>query len=241
MGHPVGWYPTACHRVLATRFNAADAAHAGEYGQMVHAARPDRSGSAGGCGLQPNWCRRARRRRRLLRSTSGAQTRIAVMTAAGALRPQGLNCSITTRSSCFQPATRPRGARRAVHWMTKILVAAPPHLASQTPRCVRCNLGLPGSPVLNRAAVVGDPHGAPTARPYPASLRPKNYFYPDMPKNYQIHSTRADRHQRLPGRAFEDGTTWRVEIERAHIRRHRQKATHIGGSETAGSTVPPVR
>ena len=46
----------------------------------------------------------------------------------------------------------------------------------------------------------------------------KNYFYPDMPKNFQISQYEDpivfDGYLDVP---LDDGTTWRVEIERAHM------------------------
>ncbi len=60
----------------------------------------------------------------------------------------------------------------------------------------------------------------------------KNYFYPDMPKNYQI--SQYDEPIAINGyldAPLEDGTTWRVEIERAHMEEDTGKLTHIG-SET---------
>ena len=94
--------------------------------------------------------------------------------------------------------------------------------------CPVC-LGLPGSlPVPNATAVsfamrlgraLGcDVRGAVFAR--------KNYFYPDMPKDYQISQydqpTNTDGRLELP-----DGQT--VGIERAHIEEDTGKTTHIGG------------
>src|SRR5262249_61729377 len=60
----------------------------------------------------------------------------------------------------------------------------------------------------------------------------KNYFYPDMPKNYQI--SQYDEPIAINGymdAPLEDGTTWRVEIERAHMEEDTGKLTHLG-SET---------
>jgi aspartyl-tRNA(Asn)/glutamyl-tRNA(Gln) amidotransferase subunit B len=58
----------------------------------------------------------------------------------------------------------------------------------------------------------------------------KNYFYPDMPKNYQI--SQYDEPIAINGyleAPLEDGGTWRVEIERAHMEEDTGKLTHIGG------------
>ncbi len=101
--------------------------------------------------------------------------------------------------------------------------------------CPVC-LGLPGSlPVLNQAAVesairIGLALNCEIV-PWCRFAR-KNYFYPDMPKNYQI--SQYDEPIAINGyleAPLEDGTTWRVEIERAHMEEDTGKLTHIG-SET---------
>jgi aspartyl-tRNA(Asn)/glutamyl-tRNA(Gln) amidotransferase subunit B len=67
----------------------------------------------------------------------------------------------------------------------------------------------------------------------------KNYFYPDMPKNYQI--SQYDEPIAINGYLdvpLDDGTTFRVGIERAHMEEDTGKLTHLG-SETgriAGAT-----
>ena len=94
--------------------------------------------------------------------------------------------------------------------------------------CPVC-LGLPGSlPVLNRAAVdyamrIGT---ALHCRVQPSLFHRKNYFYPDMPKDYQISQydipINADGWLELPnGR--------RVGIVRAHMEEDTGKTTHVGG------------
>jgi aspartyl-tRNA(Asn)/glutamyl-tRNA(Gln) amidotransferase subunit B len=101
--------------------------------------------------------------------------------------------------------------------------------------CPVC-LGLPGSlPVLNQSAVesairIGLALNCEIV-PWCRFAR-KNYFYPDMPKNYQI--SQYDEPIAINGyleAPLEDGTTWRVEIERAHMEEDTGKLTHIG-SET---------
>ena len=94
--------------------------------------------------------------------------------------------------------------------------------------CPVC-LGLPGSlPVLNRTAVeyamrLGRALGC---RVEPSTFARKNYFYPDMPKDYQVSQydlpINVDGELELP-----DG--FRVGIERAHIEEDTGKSTHIGG------------
>jgi aspartyl-tRNA(Asn)/glutamyl-tRNA(Gln) amidotransferase subunit B len=91
-------------------------------------------------------------------------------------------------------------------------------------------LGLPGAlPVLNRQAVelamrIGL---ALNCRIQPCSFHRKNYFYPDMPKAYQISQydvpLNVDGHLDLP-----DGT--RIGIERAHLEEDTGKSTHVGGA-----------
>ena len=94
--------------------------------------------------------------------------------------------------------------------------------------CPVC-LGLPGSlPVLNRAAVefamrIGL---ALHCRVEPSVFHRKNYFYPDMPKDYQVSQydepINIDGYLELP-----DGST--VGIERAHMEEDTGKTTHVGG------------
>jgi len=99
--------------------------------------------------------------------------------------------------------------------------------------CPVC-LGLPGSlPVLNRQAVelamrIGTAlHSAIS----PSTFHRKNYFYPDMPKDFQISQYDApiNRGGRLE---LPDGTE--VGIERAHLEEDTGKTTHVGGSGRIG-------
>src|SRR5690606_20181926 len=92
-------------------------------------------------------------------------------------------------------------------------------------------LGLPGAlPVLNRQAVelamrIGL---ALNCTVQPCMFARKNYFYPDMPKAYQISQyedpLNVDGWLDLP-----DGS--RVGIERAHLEEDAGKLTHVGGGE----------
>jgi aspartyl-tRNA(Asn)/glutamyl-tRNA(Gln) amidotransferase subunit B len=94
--------------------------------------------------------------------------------------------------------------------------------------CPVC-LGLPGSlPVLNRRAVefamrIGE---ALHCDVRPSIFHRKNYFYPDMPKDYQISQydepINVDGFLDLP-----DGR--RVGITRAHMEEDTGKTTHVGG------------
>ena len=98
--------------------------------------------------------------------------------------------------------------------------------------CPVC-LGLPGSlPVLNQAAVesairIGLALNCEIV-PWCRFAR-KNYFYPDMPKNYQI--SQYDEPITINGALdvpLEDGSTFRVAIERAHMEEDTGKSTHLG-------------
>ncbi|WP_172832336.1 Asp-tRNA(Asn)/Glu-tRNA(Gln) amidotransferase subunit GatB [Nakamurella panacisegetis] len=99
--------------------------------------------------------------------------------------------------------------------------------------CPVC-LALPGAmPTLNEAAVeyaikIGlalNCQIAPWCR-----MSRKNYFYPDMPKNYQI--SQYDEPIAFNGYldVDVDGETVRVEIERAHMEEDTGKSLHVGGS-----------
>jgi aspartyl-tRNA(Asn)/glutamyl-tRNA(Gln) amidotransferase subunit B len=94
--------------------------------------------------------------------------------------------------------------------------------------CPVC-LGLPGSlPVLNRHAVelamrVGL---ALHCRVEPSIFHRKNYFYPDMPKDYQV--SQYDEPLNVGGwLELPDGS--RVGITRAHMEEDTGKTTHVGG------------
>src|SRR6195952_1409326 len=98
--------------------------------------------------------------------------------------------------------------------------------------CPVC-LALPGAlPTLNEAAVesairIGLALNCEIV-PWCRFAR-KNYFYPDMPKNYQI--SQYDEPIAINGYLevpLEDGTSWRVEIERAHMEEDTGKLTHLG-------------
>jgi aspartyl-tRNA(Asn)/glutamyl-tRNA(Gln) amidotransferase subunit B len=97
------------------------------------------------------------------------------------------------------------------------------------------DLGLPGSlPVVNEQAVrysisLGLALGcriAPSSR-----FARKNYFYPDLGKNYQI--SQYDEPIAFEGEVeveLADGTRVTVPIERAHMEEDAGKLTHVGGS-----------
>ncbi|NDI00305.1 MAG: Asp-tRNA(Asn)/Glu-tRNA(Gln) amidotransferase subunit GatB, partial [Actinobacteria bacterium] len=92
------------------------------------------------------------------------------------------------------------------------------------------SLGLPGAlPVLNRQAVelamrIGL---ALNCTVQSCTFARKNYFYPDMPKAYQI--SQYDRPLNIDGHLeIADGIV--IGIERAHLEEDTGKSTHIGGS-----------
>ena len=96
-----------------------------------------------------------------------------------------------------------------------------------TPVC----LGLPGSlPVLNRRAVelamtIGVALGCEIRS---SVFHRKNYFYPDMPKDYQV--SQYDRPICVDGFLdLPNGT--RIRIERAHLEEDAGKTTHLGGED----------
>jgi aspartyl-tRNA(Asn)/glutamyl-tRNA(Gln) amidotransferase subunit B len=111
---------------------------------------------------------------------------------------------------------------------------------ANTQTCPVC-LGQPGTlPVPNKAAIeslmrIGLALGCEVA---PISLfHRKNYFYPDMPKNYQI--SQYDLPLCVDGEleVVTGGTTTRVGIERAHMEEDTGKTLHVGKTgRIAGST-----
>ena len=121
-----------------------------------------------------------------------------------------------------------------LHTATKMFCGCPTAFGAEpnTQVCPVC-IGLPGAlPVANRQAVewaikIGlalNCSIAPSSR-----FARKNYFYPDQPKNYQI--SQYDEPIAFDGYLdveLEDGTTWRVDVERAHMEEDTGKSTHVG-------------
>src|SRR5262249_52115720 len=99
--------------------------------------------------------------------------------------------------------------------------------------CPVC-LGLPGSlPVINKTAIeytirIGLALNCSIATW--CRFARKNYFYPDMPKNYQI--SQYDEPLCTDGWLDVEvaGTTVRVGIERVHLEEDTGKSQHIGGA-----------
>ncbi len=102
-----------------------------------------------------------------------------------------------------------------------------------THTCPVC-LGLPGSlPVVNEVAIestikIGLALNCSIAAW--SRFSRKNYFYPDMPKNYQI----SQYDEPLCSEGYVDveveGTSYRVGIERVHMEEDTGKNTHVGTS-----------
>jgi aspartyl-tRNA(Asn)/glutamyl-tRNA(Gln) amidotransferase subunit B len=97
--------------------------------------------------------------------------------------------------------------------------------------CPIC-LGFPGSkPKVNRRAVE---HGIKIAKALNCGVLPeirfsrKNYFYPDMPKNFQI--TQYDVPLAEGGHLLLDGST--IRITRVHLEEDPAKLVHVGGDIT---------
>ena len=119
---------------------------------------------------------------------------------------------------------------------TKMFCGCPTAFGAEpnTQVCPVC-LGLPGSlPVVNRAAVesairIGlalDCEIVEWCR-----FARKNYFYPDMPKNFQI--SQYDEPISVNGwldLTLDDGELIKIGIERAHMEEDTGKSLHVGGA-----------
>ena len=106
--------------------------------------------------------------------------------------------------------------------------------------CPTC-LGLPGAmPVVNGKAVesairIGLALNCEIAEW--CRFARKNYFYPDMPKNFQTSqydepiAFEGYLDVTVPDENGGEGETFRVEIERAHMEEDTGKSSHVGGSD----------
>lgn len=108
--------------------------------------------------------------------------------------------------------------------------------APNTRTCPVC-LGLPGSlPVMNRQAVqlvlrTALALNCEVSRD--CLFARKNYFYPDLPKGYQI--SQYENPIGMKGYldiTLEDGSTKRVHIRRVHLEEDTGKLVHAGGNES---------
>lgn len=119
---------------------------------------------------------------------------------------------------------------------TKMFSASSAHFgAAPNSNVDPVSLGLPGAlPVVNAKGVewaikIGLALNCSIAES--SRFARKNYFYPDQPKNYQI--SQYDEPIAYDGYLdvmLEDGTEWRIEIERAHMEEDTGKLTHLGGT-----------
>src|SRR4051794_9505061 len=113
---------------------------------------------------------------------------------------------------------------------TKLFCGCPNEFGSEpnTNVCPVC-LGLPGSlPVLNERVVefalrVGEAFDFEV--PPSSIFHRKNYFYPDMPKDFQ--TSQYDEPICIRGSIEVDGT--RIGITRAHLEEDTGKSVHVGG------------
>ncbi|HCS62457.1 MAG TPA: Asp-tRNA(Asn)/Glu-tRNA(Gln) amidotransferase GatCAB subunit B [Microbacterium sp.] len=109
------------------------------------------------------------------------------------------------------------------------------HAAEPNTLIAPVDLGLPGSlPVVNETAIrssisLGLALGCSIAES--SRFARKNYFYPDLGKNYQI--SQYDEPIAYEGSVdveLEDGTLVTIPIERAHMEEDAGKLTHMGGA-----------
>ncbi|MFD1047409.1 Asp-tRNA(Asn)/Glu-tRNA(Gln) amidotransferase subunit GatB, partial [Kibdelosporangium lantanae] len=119
---------------------------------------------------------------------------------------------------------------------TKMFCGCPVAFGAEpnTQVCPTC-LGLPGAlPVVNAAAIesairIGLALNCEIAEW--CRFARKNYYYPDMPKNFQ--TSQYDEPICFNGYldvTLEDGEVVRVEIERAHMEEDTGKSLHVGGA-----------
>jgi aspartyl-tRNA(Asn)/glutamyl-tRNA(Gln) amidotransferase subunit B len=97
------------------------------------------------------------------------------------------------------------------------------------------SLGLPGAlPAVNGTAVeyairIGLALNCSIAQS--CRFARKNYFYPDVPKNFQTSQyDEPIAYEGFVDVELEDGTVFRVEVERAHMEEDAGKNTHVGGA-----------
>ena len=116
---------------------------------------------------------------------------------------------------------------------TKLFCPAEVHFGGEpNSQLTPVSLGLPGSlPVVNRTAIdyavkLGLALHCNIAEW--SQFARKNYFYPDMPRDYQI----SQYDKPLNGEGYldvelEDGDIFRVPVERAHVEDDAGKNTHV--------------
>jgi aspartyl-tRNA(Asn)/glutamyl-tRNA(Gln) amidotransferase subunit B len=118
---------------------------------------------------------------------------------------------------------------------TKMFCSCPTEFGAEpnTQVCPTC-LGMPGAlPVVNAAGVesairIGLALNCEIAEW--CRFARKNYFYPDMPKNFQT----SQYDEPIAYNGYLDveveGQSFRIEIERAHMEEDTGKSTHVGGA-----------
>ncbi|MBA8815927.1 aspartyl-tRNA(Asn)/glutamyl-tRNA(Gln) amidotransferase subunit B [Microbacterium halimionae] len=132
-----------------------------------------------------------------------------------------VHVELNTKTKMFSPAANPAALEN--------------HGAAPNTLVAPVDMGLPGAmPVVNEEAIrssisLGLALGcsiAPSSR-----FARKNYFYPDLGKNYQI--SQFDEPIAFEGSVeieLSDGTIIQLPIERAHMEEDAGKLTHMGGS-----------
>jgi len=132
-----------------------------------------------------------------------------------------IHVELSTKTKMFSDAPNPANSEN--------------HDAAPNTLITPVDLGLPGAlPVVNEKAVeyaisLGLALGCEIATS--SRFARKNYFYPDLAKNYQI--SQYDEPIAFEGNVtveLEDGTTVDIPIERAHMEEDAGKLTHLGGS-----------
>jgi Asp-tRNAAsn/Glu-tRNAGln amidotransferase B subunit (PET112 homolog) len=132
-----------------------------------------------------------------------------------------IHVELSTQTKMFSDAPNPANSEN--------------HDAAPNTLITPVDLGLPGSlPVVNEKAVeyaisLGLALGCQIASS--SRFARKNYFYPDLAKNYQI--SQYDEPIAFEGSVqveLEDGTLVDVPIERAHMEEDAGKLTHLGGA-----------
>src|SRR5688500_8029975 len=158
------------------------------------------------------------------------------------------------RERLYEPSTQHNLGRTPMSdWMTIVGLEVHAEMLTQTKMFSACpvvdsvtapantavdplSLGLPGTlPVINQQAMeYGLMVGLALNCEIPAfnQFARKNYFYPDLPKGYQIsqyeYPLAVNGHLDIE---LEDGSTKRIAIRRAHMEEDTGKLTHImGGS-----------
>ena len=132
-----------------------------------------------------------------------------------------IHVELSTKTKMFSDAPNPANSEN--------------HDAAPNTLITPVDLGLPGSlPVVNEKAVeyaisLGLALGCQIAES--SRFARKNYFYPDLAKNYQI--SQYDEPIAFEGSLeveLEDGSVVNIPIERAHMEEDAGKLTHLGGS-----------